>query len=332
MLRTRNIITDVTVVPSEWIFETYISSLPERLQGQDIKMKSIFKEEKTPSMCLYVDVVTMTYKFKDFASGHQGSPVDLVMLLFNLTYGQAAHKILIDYNDYLSKNKKPEVIDFTLQSRYEVTAHSTRGWNTDDKRYWTKFFIGSPLLEKFNVKPLTSYTLSKQENGELKEIVITGACIYGYFKKDGTLYKIYQPMLKENKFIKVAEYIQGSGQLTYQVPYLVICSSLKDVMAFTKLGFRNAEAIAPDSENVTITKERIDFLKSKYQNICTIFDNDEAGLKAMKKYEELYGIPYAHLQLEKDLSDSVRDHGVSNTRIVLYPTLTKALTGKAKQL
>ena len=68
----------------------------------------------------------------------------------------------------------------------------------------------------------------------------------------------------------------------------------------------------------------------RYEAVCTLFDNDEAGLKAMGKYKDKYGIECVRLQLEKDLSDSVRDHGLDNTRLQLYPLLTKALTGKVK--
>ena len=40
-----------------------------------------------------------------------------------------------------------------------------------------------------------------------------------------------------------------------------------------------------------------------------MFDNDAAGHMAMSKYQKAYGIPGIYLNLSKDLSDSVRDHG-----------------------
>jgi hypothetical protein len=103
-------------------------------------------------------------------------------------------------------------------------------------------------------------------------------------------------------------------------------------MSFKALRFNGVDVIAPDSENTMIPIEYILKLKSKYDKICTLFDNDTAGIKSMKKYELEYDIPSVHLQMEKDLSDSIRDHGLDNTRIVLYPILTKVLTGKAKFL
>jgi len=37
-----------------------------------------------------------------------------------------------------------------------------------------------------------------------------------------------------------------------------------------------------------------------------------------------------HLKFEKDVADCVKTYGLVNTRELLYPGLTKALTGKSK--
>ena len=107
---------------------------------------------------------------------------------------------------------------------------------------------------------------------------------------------------------------------------------MKDLLTFNTLGFANAETIAPDSENTALDPALIEMFKDKYKQICTLFDNDEAGLRAMHKYQKLYDIPYVHLKLEKDLAKSVEEHGIVNTRYHLYPVLTKALTGISKKL
>ena len=52
----------------------------------------------------------------------------------------------------------------------------------------------------------------------------------------------------------------------------------------------------------------------------------------MISYKELFDIPGAHLKLEKDLADCIEAHGIANTRIAIYPVLTKALTGTIKEL
>ena len=169
--------------------------------------------------------------------------------------------------------------------------------------------------------------MTKEIDGELQQLKIEGRHhIYGYFRTDGTLYKIYQPMVKENKFIKVREYIQGTDQLTYKTKFLVICSSLKDVMAFMKLGYKEAEAVAPDSENTLIPEHVIASYKLKYSKVCTLFDNDKPGIEAMEKYGERYQLNGCILPMSKDLSDSVKDHDVIRVKEVLTPLLKQALS------
>lgn len=327
MLRTKSLISALTDVPRTWVFEYYLE-LKEKLTGQDVKIKSVFnKADKTPSLCVYYSSTTTCYKFKDFSTGKGGDGVDLVRFMYNLSSrGESAHKVIEDYNQFLLTNKEDyHLRDFKVHSKYRVEDFVKRSWNNLDEKYWMKFHIGSKLLEQYCVYPLESYRMTKEEDGETKELRIKGDNIYGYFRKDGTLYKIYQPTVKDNKFIKVKEYIQGSEQLTGSVPYLVICSSLKDLMAFRKLGYNNAEAVAPDSENTLIPEAVLLAYKHKYKKVVTLFDNDPAGIDAMKKYELRYTIPYVHLQMSKDLSDSVRDNTLTKVRENLTPLLKEVV-------
>ncbi len=330
MLRTKLLITDITEVPREWIFEHYLQ-LQEKLTGQDVKIKSVFnKNERTPSMCIYY-ASNNTYKYKDFSTGKSGDAINLVMEITTpklTTRGETAHKIIEDYNSFLLNSKDGyEMRNFKKRSKYKVVDFTTRSWSNFDEKYWGKFHINSKLLEFYNVTALSEYKLQKEdENGEIVEQVIKSTNMYGYFRKDGTLYKIYHPLVKDYKFIKVQDYIQGMDQLTMKVPYLIICSSLKDIMAFKKLGYNNAEAIAPDSENTMIQEHVIIALKHKYKSICTLFDNDPAGLESMKKYEEKYELPYVVLPMSKDLSDSVRDTTLTKVRETLTPLLKEVLT------
>ncbi len=327
MLKTKSIITDLKEVPREWVFEYYLL-LPEKLTGQDVKIKSVFNpNDNTPSMYVYY-ANNEVYKFKDFSTGKSGDSINLVMELFNLsTRGESAHKIMEDYKKYLSINN--DALDSRVLkrvSRYKIVDFTPRSWTNLDEKYWTKFNISSKLLEFYKVSPISDFKLSKiEENGDVKEIVIKNYNMYGFFRTDGTLYKIYQPLVKDNKFFKIKDYIQGTDQLTMKVPYLIICSSLKDIMAFKNLGYRNAEAIAPDSENSLIQEHIINAYKLKYKSIITLLDNDLAGIEAMKKYETLYKIPYVILNLSKDLSDSVRDYGIHKVREILTPLLKDKL-------
>ena len=321
MICTKQLVDDPKDVPIYWIFEFYCN-LSERLTGQDLKIKSIFKpDERTPSFCIYVR--DNIYRFKDFSTGTGGSAIDLVQYLFNLTLTQAAHKILCDYNEYVLTGKlNNDLREFKKQAKYQVKDYTKRGWTKQDGDFWTQFRIDSDTLSNYNVIPVESYSMVKEDNSD--KIIITGPNLYAYTRIDGTVYKVYQPKVTEHKFLKVKNYIQGTDQLKFNVPNLVICSSLKDAMCLTKFGY-NTEVVAPDSENSLIPNGAMSMYKLKYKAICTLFDNDEAGIKAAQKYQDEYDLPGVILPMSKDLSDSVRDYGIPETRRVLHPLLKEAL-------
>ena len=327
MLKSKKLIFFIEDVPSTWIFEHYLK-LSEKLEGQTVKMHSIFKNERTPSMCVYYSDKEKQYKFKDFSSGYGGNGAALVSIILNIPYGHAVTRIIDDYTKYLEDkeldpvNLGSEVI--VSKPRYKVTSATTRSWTTIDAKYWSQFGINSKLLDEHNIRPIQKYTMSRMfDNGTEEVITIERHDIYGYYNQAGDLCKIYQPNQKSKKFIKVRDYVQASDQLKGS-KYLIICSSLKDVLSL-KAMFKGIDAIAPDSENSAIPKEYMHDMITRYKKIFTLFDDDVAGIKAMKKYEDQYGIPYLHLQMSKDLSDSVRDYGINNVKVVLYHMLKKAI-------
>ena len=166
--------------------------------------------------------------------------------------------------------------------------------------------------------------MSKEVDGKGNTIIIRGPMIYGYYDKNGDVYKIYQPLQKEHKFIKVRHHIQGLDQLKYSQPHLIICSSLKDIMSMRHFRY-NAEYIAPDSENTLIKPYVINNLLKKYKNVITLFDNDKAGHKALTKYECVYNLKGIVPSLSKDISDSVKEHGFKETHESLSPDLKTIL-------
>lgn len=322
MFKTKNLVHDVKEIPSSWIFE-HFCKLKERLKGHDVKIKSLFNpHERTPSMCIYFIKELGAYKYKDFSSGKGGSAIDLVKELYNLPFYKACNLIVENYNDFvLHNNGGYDVEQFQKASKYKVTSFKTRGWTTQDQYFWTQFNIGSKLLEAYHVKPLESYCMTNDD----KELCIKGLYLYGYFKADGTLYKIYQPKTLDKKFIKVAKYIQGMHQCTGE-KHLIITSSLKDIMSIKSLKLVGLDIIAPDSENSVFKVDFMEELKQKYKKILVIFDNDEAGINAMRKYKETYSfIEVCLLPMSKDISDSIKDYGSEKVRNMLVPIIDKKI-------
>jgi len=327
MISTKNIISRLEDVPKEWVFEYYLN-LKEKLTGQDVKILSAFNaKDKIPSMCIYIDKVNLTYKFKDFSSGNQGDGVVLVQKLFNLpSVGHAIGKIMRDYQDYLSNNTTAQKAEIVFHDKFKVVDFEMRHWNNLDAIYWTSFKIGSALLNEYNVVPLKFFTMAKKElDGSTTSFTFEKPHLYGYFRNDGELYKVYMPKNLNKKFIKAQNYVQGVDQLKYDCKYLIITSSLKDLLCFRKLGIGNVECIAPDSENTMIGESVINKLTPHYSKIIVLFDNDEPGIKAAQRYKDKYGFNFVVLDMSKDLSDSVKDHGVEAVRDRLLPLLKQAL-------
>lgn len=326
MISTKTIVSDVVDVPREWIFEFYLK-LDEKLNGQDLKLKSIFNpKDKNPSMCIYVDAKN-NYRYKDFSSGRGGDALDLVKDLFNLsTRGTASFKVIQDYNQYLKDNGYSQNYNIRVQSRYQVTDYEMRHWTNFDQKFWSSFKISSKELEKYNVVPLSHYILTREDssNGS-NSLTIQGRYIYGYFKDDGSLYKIYQPKSKDNKFLKVKDYIQGSEQLKFDKPYLIIVSSLKDLLAFNMMAVGGIEAIAPDSENTMVPEVFMQKALKKYKKVLVLFDNDDPGRESAKRYKDKYGLNSIDFTLSKDIADALKEHGVEKTRAELFPLLKQAL-------
>lgn len=333
MFSVKNFITDIAQVPAKWVFEKYLN-LSEPLQGQKVTINSIFNnEDKTPSMVLYFSEEHGEYRFKDFSSGNFGEALNVVAHLYNLSYAESCDKIKADYITYLKEGNvhiEPTKITNALskaKTTWSVENVNYRVYNTRDVEFWSPFNIGKTLLDFYNVKPIATYTMKETDfSGKVvKEFEVKALHLYGYHNSKGDLYKIYQPKSKR-KFIKVKDHIQGSDKVRGHKT-LIIASSLKDCMSIKSLGL-TVDVIAPDSENSFLSKEQVNILKQKYKNIVTLLDSDQAGIKAMTHYKDVFDFPFIYIPLEKDISDVIKYHGKQRALQELIPKLNNALESK----
>lgn len=311
-------------VPAHWIFETYLGI--ETLNGQRIRIRSMFNPaDKTPSMFIYYNRDAEAYRYKCFSTGKGGSAIDLMMHMWSMSFAQAAERIMTDYSNYLKTGRRCDT-KIIEHSNWKVADFTVRGWTTADAQFWSPYNISSSLLERYNVRPLERYVMSKtMEDGiQVQEFVVTNPNIYGYFTKEGILYKIYQPRNRDRKFIKLCDYLQGEDQLEGN-RFLVIASGLKDCMALQSLPLLKLDVVAPDSENTMIAEDKLFEFKERYDAIVTMMDSDQAGIASMHKYKELYGLPYVYLPKEKDVSDIIKTHGVQASMQYIIPILDRAI-------
>jgi hypothetical protein len=310
-------------IPSNLIMER-ILNLEEKLEGQSLKIKSVFNEkDNDPSMIIFYSTDDEIYRFKDFSTGEYGDAVDIVLGLYKLEDRQKAYRKILEI--FKDDTDIPRLRISSVKITKEVSEFKIRKWLNVDAEYWKQFGIGGTFLNKYNIKPLESYTIKMTKGGEVSTMDFDHKKCYGYFNMKGELCKIYQPARKEAKFLKTKDLTQGEEQLTYDKKCLIIASSLKDIGAFKSMKFPDIDLVAPDSENVTITPEQITKYRQHYQYIFTMFDNDVPGMNAMKKYKELYNIPYIYFNIEKDIADCVKQHGVESTKIFFKPIFKDAI-------
>ena len=95
-------------------------------------------------------------------------------------------------------------------------------------------------------------------------------------------------------------------------------------MCLKSFGYK-LEVIAPDSENTIIKPYIVENLKKKYKKVITLFDNDDAGKKAIQKYKEMYNLDGCTLNNCKDISDAVKQHSAQTIANSLRSLLIKTL-------
>lgn len=325
MFTLNNFICDIKDVPSDWIFEYYLE-LPEHLTGQRVRINSVFNPaDKTPSMYIYYYQEGNQYRFKCFSTGNGGTAVDLMKYLWKSDYGYTINTILKDYNNFLKSGKPTVKKDFN-NVHWIVSDYTTKEWNTNDAKFWLQFNIGSELLNKYNVVPIASYTMCKKINDSFTDemFTVTKEHTYGYFNNKHELFKLYQPMKIDKKFLKLGDCIQGLEQLEGK-RFLVITSSLKDCMAIKSIPGLDVDVVAPDSENSKLSDKQINKFKTEYEAVVTYMDSDKAGIDSMQYYLNRFNIPFCYIPLEKDFSDMVKYHGVKKAVYEFIPVLDKAI-------
>jgi hypothetical protein len=318
MINLSNLVFNIKDINPIWTFSHYLKIPVDQFNGSDIKIKSIFKpDERTPSFCIYSK--DNVVKFKDFSTGKGGSHVDLVSEMEQISSGQACSRIINAHNKWVMEGGVMEECESFSNVKYKISGFKKRVWNVLDRDYWLSYSIGSSRLEWGLVTPLAEYNMQKEE----EVITIIGDYIYGYFNRAGELVKIYQPKNANCKFFTVKEYIAGDEHEESN-DYLLIQSSWKDALCVKDFNLK-IDIKVPNSENSRLPQEFLERQKKKYAGIITLFDADDAGIKAMIRYKELYGFDYIFLDIEKDVSDSIQKKGQQFVKNRLIPLIHKKL-------
>lgn len=284
--------------------------------------KSELRADKSPTCVVFKGNTDLLYK--DYAVTGALSCFGYVMQKYSCNYFQALDIVSRDFNlDLVSTVSEFEytptasIIYNVDISKIESTPADirikVRNWNLYDKEFWNdQYELTISELKEGKVFPLEGFWLN---NSYFK----AHSTAYGYyfgFKDGRELWKIYQPYSKKAKFFTNTgpDDYQGFDLLPETEERLIITKSYKDVLVLRKLGI---PAIAPQSESSVIDKDFYDYLLTRFKEIRLLFDNDEPGIKAANKLQELIGIQHFILpQDTKDCADFVKKYNY--TKLLEY--------------
>lgn len=289
-------------------------------------LNPLYKDTKA-SCNVYYDRRHSVYKMKDFGNEeYSGDCFELVGTMTGLSCRNAKDFVeimrIIDHDLHLGLADGYE--NCTDTSSVQVICPPTpeqvikkirpynivpRAFNETDRIFWSKSGITEHTLNKYNVRPLHSFSSVNQEGRTYTLTETAQEPMYGYV---GDKYiKIYRPR-SEMRFLYAGDlgdnYCFGLDQLPSKGDLLFITGGEKDVMSLAANGFH---AICFNSETTLIPTSVLMLLSYRFKHIVLLYDMDKTGLEvSAKRQEELKPfalkrllLPLSGTKEEKDVTD-----------------------------
>lgn len=289
-------------------------------------LNPLYKDTKA-SCNVYYDRRHSVYKMKDFGNEeYSGDCFELVGTMTGLSCRNAKDFVeimrIIDHDLHLGLADGYENCVDT--SSVQVVCPPTpeqvikkirpynivpRAFNETDRIFWSKSRITEHTLNKYNVRPLHSFSSVNQEGKSYTLTETAQEPMYGY---TGDKYiKIYRPR-SEMRFLYAGDlgdnYCFGLDQLSAKGDLLFITGGEKDVMSLAANGFH---AICFNSETTVIPTSVLMLLSYRFKHIVLLYDMDKTGLEvSAKRQEELKPfalkrllLPLSGTKEEKDVTD-----------------------------
>lgn len=284
---------------------------PKLMQGYNISNPFLSEKQKTPSFNIFCDQKGgHEWKFKDFATGDQGSCFDLVMKLFNLDFIEAKERICEDFNlKTESKNQSTHIgtnPKAALQNSPEFSVVK-REFTKQELDYWLKYGITNEILNRFNVKALSGFSTKNKEGKPYSRKSDQNHFIFAY--DQGGWLKLYKP-LDDRKFRfqylgeKPQNFVFGLDQLPEKGDFVFFTGGEKDVMSLAANGYY---AISLNSETAKPTPELLADLRSRFKELIILYDCDKTGIEQSKDLATTFGLARVILpdlvNNGKDISD-----------------------------
>lgn len=260
------------------------------LAAKNISNPFITDKQETPSFNIFPSMGTGEWRYKDFATGDEGSCFDFVMRLFNLSFPEALAKINTDFTLMLENVVNP--ISSNRKQNFDTTKYEIKRkkLSDDEKEFWLKYGIDESVLCKYNISSLSEFSTTSKNGNPYTVQSADNKFIFAYENENWI--KLYKPLdEKKYKFqylgIKEQGFIFGLKQLPDNDDLLIITGGEKDVMTLAAKGFN---AITLNSETASLPKEVVDNLKLRFKTILVLYDNDDTGLKQSNILSVAHGL------------------------------------------
>lgn len=299
---------------------------PYHNSGRLLAAKNIsnpFQAEKqeTPSFNIFPTMGTGEWRYKDFATGDDGSCFDLVMKLFNLSFPEALQKINSDFTLMLDVIQEPVKSNRQLAQEAPKFEIKRRQFNDAEKKFWLKFGIDEQTLKRFNVSSLEEFSTTSKIGNPYTTRSSSDKFIFAY--ENDNWVKLYKPLdEKKYKFqylgTKEQGFIFGWKQLPESGDLLIITGGEKDVMTLAAKGFNG---ITLNSETATLPKSVVDELKLRFKTILVLYDNDETGLKQSNILAVAHGLHRLVLPTLQNNGKDVSDYFANGETVEKFNAL-----------
>lgn len=282
--------------------------------------RSPLRRDKQPT-CSFYRNKSGTLIFKDFATGQHLNVFDVVQSIFRCDYFEALRIIANDFGIVRDNalHKNPDKINLNpikiKDKEISKIQIEIQEFTDNELKWWGRYGITRDILRRFDVYSCKHVFLNDQLFAESQQ----HCPIFGYYGKKYQgleLWRCYFPKRTSFRFITnwPSKKIQGYDQLPKKGKLLVITKSMKDSMCLYSCGIT---ACAPNSENLFISDNVLEDLKSRFKNIVVFYDNDRPGLcnmaKIRREHPELTYIFIPRKYGSKDISDFYKDHGRKET-------------------
>ena len=210
----------------------------------------------------------------------------------------------------------------------------TRTFSRVDREFWCYGGITERQLMNENLNPLRYYVVN---NHKIYPQDIT----YGYNIKEGK--KVYRPYNKNYKWTSnmTIEHIGGNQQINhekFQPKSIIITKSLKDYCVICNMGY-NCRYIINEGADLTVPFLR--FLDKNFDFVFFCMDNDNGGVKAIQKYQEMwqsiigndkfYSLEIPVQEHVTDIFDLAKHTSFSNSEYIINKQIEEIYDSKFKE-